>query len=96
MNELDELLSQSLPAVPDHGFSDHVMRRLWWERARREWKVVAAALLFIALFLAVVPLRTIGLALGQAVPDAVGQWAVALAAWLVAISLLAARQLSRL
>lgn len=96
MNDLDKLLAQALAPVPDHGFSARVVRRVRWEQIRSEWKTVAAALLFVVLLLAAVPLRAIGSALGAAVPNAAGFWALSLGAWLVVVSLIAARQLSRL
>jgi hypothetical protein len=96
MSDLDEFLSQSLPPVPDHGFSTRVMRRVWWEQLRQQWKVVAAVLLFVAVLVAVAPLRAIGDTLGEALPQAAGVWALSLGAWLVVVSLIAARQLSRM
>ena len=95
MNDLDRLLSQPLPAVADDGFSTRVMRRLRVEQLRGHWKTAAAVAVCVVLMIAVLPLHAIGAALGAGLPQMAGSWAISLAAGIVAVSLLAARELAR-
>jgi len=108
MNRIDDLLSQPLPPVADDGFSARVMGRIAAARRRRQW--TSAALMAAGVLAAVLllPLPTIGEALGsacRAIADTtltaafariVTSGAINFALATVAVSLLLERGLSRL
>ena len=96
MNDLDEFLSRPLAPVADGGFSLRVMRRVRLVQFRRHWKTAVLTALCVVLMLLVLPLHAIGAELGAALPRVAGLWALNLGAWLVAASLLVARQLARM
>ena len=95
MNDLDKLLSQPLAAVADDGFSARVTRRVRVERLRGHWKTAAAVAVCVVLTVLVLPLHSIGAALGAGLPQIAASWAITLAAGIVVLSLLAAQHLSR-
>jgi len=96
MTELDRLLFETLRPIPDAGFSARVMMRVKWQTLRRNWTVAAVLGLCTLLVVFLVPWGAVGVALGAALPGIAGLWAFNLAAALVVISLLAARELARL
>jgi protein-S-isoprenylcysteine O-methyltransferase Ste14 len=95
MNDLDKLLSQPLPSVVDDRFSARVMRRVRVEQLRGHWKTAAAVAVCVVLIFLALPLHAIGAVLGAGLPQIAGSWTISLAAGIVAVSLLAARELTR-
>lgn len=86
-DELDDLLSKSLPAISDDGFSARVMARI----GRREWLrsiLSTAALLLCALaLLLLVPVSGLDQTLARLAPAIAASLPLSIAAGAIALSL---------
>jgi hypothetical protein len=86
-DELDDLLSRSLPAIADDGFSARVMQRIAW----REWlhsMISTAALLLCALaLLLLIPVSGIEVTLARLAPAIAASLPLSIAAGAIALSL---------
>jgi hypothetical protein len=64
---LDELLSQPLPDVPDNGFTMRVIARVKAEERRRAAVIMIASVIGVSIFCLLIPLRVFTAAIGLTV-----------------------------
>ena len=95
MNEIDDLLSQSLPAVEDGGFSMRVVRRIEAEQMRERMATIVVVAVCAAVVLLFLPVPAINLAIRYLISQLAGSTAVAAAVAAVVLTLAAERQLFR-
>lgn len=95
MNEIDDLLSQSLPAVEDAGFSTRVLRRIEAESMRERLATIVVVAVCAAAVLLVLPVPAINHAIDYVISQLAGSTAVAAAIAAIVLTLAAERQLFR-
>jgi hypothetical protein len=95
MTEIEDLLSQSLPAVADDGFSALVLNHVRAEQIRGQLTTVVTVAVCAALAILFLPLREIGTTFGVLIPQMANSTAMIAAAGAIVLSLVLERQLFR-